>query len=209
MSHKKMYIDGEWTDSVSGKILSIINPANQIQIARVADGNFKDAQKAIRAARQAFDRGPWPNLPGSQRGELLFGLADLIVRDREELARLETLNTGKTLEESRWDMDDIAGIFRYYAGLADKDGGEIIASPIPDSSSLLIREPVGVCGQISPWNYPLLQAAWKLAPALAAGCTVIMKPSELTPLTAIKTVELVEEAGFPAGVVNLVLGPGA
>lgn len=106
---------------------------------------------------------------------------DLIERDTEELARLETLNTGKTLEESRWDMADIAGIFRYYAGLADKDGGEVIASPVPDSTSMVVREPVGVCGQISPWNYPLLQAAWKLAPALAAGCTVVMKPSEITP----------------------------
>ena len=106
-------------------------------------------------------------------------------------------------------MADIAGIFRYYAGLADKDGGEVIASPVPDSTSIVVREPVGVCGQISPWNYPLLQAAWKLAPALAAGCTVVMKPSEITPLTTIKVTELCQEAGFPEGVVNLVLGPGA
>jgi betaine-aldehyde dehydrogenase len=175
----------------------------------VSEGARADARDAIDAARRAFDRGPWPKTTGPERGRKLLLLSDLIERDAEELARLETLNTGKTLEESRWDMADIAGIFRYYAGLADKDAGEVIASPVPDSTSMVVREPVGVCGQISPWNYPLLQAAWKLAPALAAGCTVVMKPSEITPLTTIKVTQLCAEAGFPEGVVNLVLGPGA
>src|SRR5699024_959798 len=133
---------------------------------------------------------------------------ELILRDKEELAYLETLDTGKTLEESRWDMDDIAGVFQYYADIADKNGGEIIDSPIPNSESKVVYEPVGVCGQITPWNYPLLQASWKLAPALVAGNTLIMKPSEITPLTTIKTFELMEEAGVPKGVINLVLGPG-
>ena len=128
---------------------------------------------------------------------LLFRLADLVERENSDLARLESLDTGKTVTESRWDMDDIAGIFRYFAGLADKNAGEQIASPNPDTTSRLVHEPVGVCGQISPWNYPLLQASWKMAPALAAGCTIVMKPSEITPLTTIRITELAEEAGFP------------
>ncbi|WP_029897785.1 betaine-aldehyde dehydrogenase [Desulfohalovibrio reitneri] len=209
MLRKQMYINGEWVPARSGATVNIINPFDQSVIAEVPEGGREDAQVAIAAARDAFDNGPWPHLPAAERGEAVRRLADLIARDREELARLESLDTGKTVEESRWDMDDIAGIFRYYAGLADKDEGEVIASPVPDTTSVVVREPIGVCGQISPWNYPLLQAAWKLAPALAAGCTVIMKPSEITPLTAVKCVELCEEAGIPPGVVNLVLGPGS
>lgn len=208
MTEKMMHIDGLWTRSQSTATRDIINPFDQTVIATVSEGNREDARDAIDAARRAFDQGPWSKTTGPERGRKLLLLADLIERDTEELARLETLNTGKTLEESRWDMADIAGIFRYYAGLADKDGGEVIASPVPDSTSIVVREPVGVCGQISPWNYPLLQAAWKLAPALAAGCTVVMKPSEITPLTSIKVTELCVEAGFPEGVINLVLGPG-
>jgi len=203
-----MYIAGRWVAAESGQTRQIINPFNQQVIAEVAEGGRADAKAAIAAARQTFDSGVWSDQSGAARGKLLYRLAELIERERETLAELESLDTGKTVEESRWDMDDIAGIFRYYAGLADKDGGEVIASPIPDSSSRVVREPVGVCGQISPWNYPLLQASWKLAPALAAGCTVVMKPSEITPLTTIKVTELAIEAGFPAGVVNIVLGPG-
>jgi betaine-aldehyde dehydrogenase len=204
-----LYIDGKWITSAAGATRDIINPFDGSVIATVSEGTREDARAAISAARAAFDKGGWPQTPAAERGRLLFRLADLIERDREELARLESLDTGKTVEESRWDMDDIAGIFRYFAGLADKDGGEVISSPIPDSTSTLVREPVGVCGQISPWNYPLLQASWKMAPALAAGCTIIMKPSEITPLTTLKVTELAEEAGFPPGVVNTVLGPGA
>ncbi|MFK4764944.1 betaine-aldehyde dehydrogenase [Desulfobaculum sp. SPO524] len=209
MMQKKMYIDGQWVDAESGRTTEIIDPGNGRGVAVVAEGSRDDAKKAIAAAREAFDYGPWPNTPASERGRLVCRLADLIERDREELARLESLDTGKTVEESRWDMDDIAGIFRYFGGLADKEGGEVISSPIPDSTSELVREPIGVCGQISPWNYPLLQASWKMAPALAAGCTIVMKPSEITPLTTIKVTELAEEAGFPKGVVNTVLGPGS
>lgn len=204
----KLSINGQWVDSCSGKEREILNPFDASVIATVAEGNREDTKAAIAAARHAFDKDGWPQTPATERASLLFTLADLIERDREELARLESLDTGKTMEESRWDMDDIAGIFRYFAGLADKDGGEVIASPNPDSTSTLIREPVGVCGQISPWNYPLLQASWKMAPALAAGCTIVMKPSEITPLTTLKVTELAEEAGFPAGVINTVLGPG-
>nr|WP_321256503.1 betaine-aldehyde dehydrogenase [uncultured Pseudodesulfovibrio sp.] len=204
----KLYINGQWVESCSGKERDILNPFDASTIAMVAEGNRDDTKAAIKAARHAFDKGGWPQTPASERARLLFKLADLIERDHEEMARLESLDTGKTVEESRWDMDDIAGIFRYFAGLADKDGGEVIASPNPDSTSTVIREPVGVCGQISPWNYPLLQASWKMAPALAAGCTIVMKPSEITPLTTLKVTELAEEAGFPAGVINTVLGPG-
>ena len=209
MTDKLMYIGGAWTPARSSATRDIINPFDQSVVATVPEGGREDSRAAIAAARQAFDHGPWPRTTGPERGRVLERLAGLIERDAEELARLETLDTGKTLEESRWDMADIAGIFRYFAGLADKDGGEVIASPVPDSTSMVVREPVGVCGQISPWNYPLLQAAWKLAPALAAGCTVVVKPSEITPLTTIKVTELCIEAGIPEGVVNLVLGPGA
>lgn len=206
---KQMYINGNWVDARSGKTREIINPYNQEVIAEAADGSEEDAKIAIAAAREAFDNGEWASTPAADRGEKVLRIAELIERDREELARMETLDTGKTVEESREDMDDIAGVFRYFAGLADKDGGEMIESPIPDSQSRIVREPVGVCGQITPWNYPLLQASWKIAPALAAGNTIVIKPSEITPLTTVKVTELMEEAGYPAGVVNLVLGDGA
>ncbi len=204
-----MYIDGNWVSASSGATRKIINPANQEVIAEVAEGSRQDAKAAIAAAGKAFDKGEWSGAPASERGRMVSRLGDLVERDREELAALETLDTGKTMEESRWDMADIAGIFRYFGALADKDAGEVIASPLPHSSSRVIREPVGVCGQISPWNYPLLQASWKLAPALAAGCTVVMKPSEITPLTTLKITRMAEEIGFPQGVINTVLGPGA
>ncbi len=209
IKREQMYIDGQWVAAAAGATRQIINPANQQIIAEVAEGDRDDARAAIGAARKAFDHGDWPDLPGAERARFVFRLADLIEQNREELAELESLDTGKTVEESRWDMDDIAGIFRYYAGLADKDAGDVIDSPNPNASSRVVREPIGVCGQISPWNYPLLQAAWKLAPALTAGCTVVIKPSEITPLTTLKITELCIEADFPAGVVNTVLGPGA
>ncbi len=208
MKLQKMYINGEWLDAKSGETRDIINPYNQKVIARAVEGNAEDARAAIQAARVAFDEGSWSTLPASERGELVYKIGTLIRRDLEELAELETLDTGKTVEESRADMADIANVFFYFGGLADKDGGEVIASPIPNSESKVVREPVGVCGQITPWNYPLLQAAWKLAPALAAGNTLVMKPSEITPLTTVKVFELMEEVGIPKGVANLVLGSG-
>lgn len=203
-----MYLNGEWVEARSGKMRKIINPYNQEVIAVVPEGDRTDAKRAIQAARKAFDEGDWPRTPAADRGKKLFQVAELIDRHNEELARLETLDTGKTLTESRADMDDIANVFRYYAGLADKDAGEIIDPPMPDAVSQVIREPVGVCGMITPWNYPLLQASWKLAPALAAGCTLVLKPSEITPLTTLKIAELMEEVDFPQGVVNIVTGPG-
>ncbi len=209
MRDLKMYIDGDWVPAASGRTREIINPYDRSVIARAAEGDRDDARAAIAAARRAFDHGPWPRTTGGERGGMLRRIARLIGRDREALARLESLDTGKTVEESRWDMDGIAAIFDYYAGLADKEAGEVIASPVPETTSLLVREPVGVCGQISPWNYPLLQASWKMAPALAAGCAMVLKPSEITPLTTVRVTELAEEAGVPPGVVNTVLGPGA
>ncbi len=205
---EKMHIDGQWVAARSGRSRTIIDPFDQSEIATVPEGDREDAELAIAAARRAFDEGPWPRLPGPARGEKLHELGRLIAENREELARLESLDTGKTVEESRWDMDGIADIFKYFAGLADKDGGEILQPPFENATSLLVREPVGVCGQISPWNYPLLQASWKMAPALAAGCAIVIKPSEITPLTTLKVTELAERVGFPPGVINTVLGPG-
>lgn len=209
MIKKNMLINGKWVDAVSGKTRQIINPFNSEVIAEVAEGDRTDSKAAIVAARNTFDRGEWSKITGSERGRLLFSLSQRIREEQESLAELESLDTGKTLEESRLDMDQIADIFGYYAGLAEEMmRGEVIDAPIPDTSSLAIREPVGVCGQISPWNYPLLQASWKMAPALAAGCTIVMKPSEITPLTTLRVSELAMEVGFPDGVVSTVLGPG-
>lgn len=209
METEKMFINGGWVESNSGRLRNIINPYNQETIATVTEGDENDTKAAIAAARKTFNQSDWPTLPAIERGKVVHKIADLIVSNREALAELESFDTGKTVAESRGDMDDIAGVFRYYAEMTDKEGGgEIIQSPIPNSTSKVVREPVGVCAQITPWNYPLLQASWKLAPALAAGNTLVMKPSEITPLTSIKVFELLEAAGVPAGVVNLVLGPG-
>ena len=160
------------------------------------------------AARRAFDAGDWPGTPAAERGALLDRVADLLLRDKEDIAALETRDTGKTVGEARQDVDDVVSVFRYYADLADKDPGRLVDAGRPDVVSRVVYEPVGVCALITPWNYPLLQVCWKVAPALAAGNTIVVKPSEVTPLTTIKLVELIEEAGAPAGVVNLVLGDG-
>jgi len=208
MVRDTLFIDGVWRPAASGATRPTVNPATGEALAQVADAGREDTLAAIAAARRAFDSAVWSDVPAPKRGAMVRRLGDLIEEHAEELAKLETLDTGKTLEESRWDMADIAGIFRYFGGLADKEGGEVIASPNPDSTSLVVREPVGVCGQISPWNYPLLQAAWKMAPALAAGCTIVVKPSELTPLTTLRVTELAEEVGFPPGVFNTLTGPG-
>ena len=206
---KKMFINGNWQEANSRYTREIINPFNQEIICQVAEGDRTDAKLAINAAREAFDNGEWRQVNSVERGHLLFKVAEKIREYKVELAELETLDTGKTLEESKADMDEIAAVFQYYAGLADKDSGFTVDSPIPDTLSRVVREPVGVCGQITPWNYPLLQASWKLAPALAAGNTVVLKPSEITPLTTIRMAEIFEEVGFPAGVINIVLGSGA
>jgi len=209
MINEKMYIDGKWGDAKSGHTREIVNPYDGTVIAVVPEGDRDDVKLAVQAARAAFEKGEWSQTTGKDRAGLLYKLADLVKRDRQELAELETLDTGKTVEESLWDMDDIENIFRYFASLADKEKGEVLTSPNANTSSTVVREPIGVCSLICPWNYPLLQASWKMGPALAAGCTIVMKPSEITPLTTIKITKLCIEAGYPDGVVNTVLGPGA
>ncbi|MFI3545398.1 betaine-aldehyde dehydrogenase [Mammaliicoccus sciuri] len=206
---RRQFINGEWVEASNKATRDIVNPYNQEVVISVAEGTEEDAEKAILAARQSFEAGEWSGETTENRSRKVREIADLIKGHKEELAELETLDTGKTLEESYADMDDIHNVFMYFAGLAGHDGGEIIDSPIPHSESKLVKEPVGVVTQITPWNYPLLQASWKIAPALVTGCSLVMKPSEITPLTTIRVFELMEQVGFPNGVINLVLGKGS
>ena len=203
-----LFIDGAWVPGSSGTTSRVINPSDASVVREVDSADDADVERAIAAARRAFDEGPWPQTSPAERSALLARTADLLLRDREELACLETLNTGKALRESRLDIDDVAAVFRYYAELATRDDTREVDTGDPDAVSRIVHEPIGVCALISPWNYPLLQIAWKAAPALAAGNAILIKPSAVTPLTTIKLVQLLEEAGAPQGVVNLVLGPG-
>jgi betaine-aldehyde dehydrogenase len=202
-----LYIDGTWT-SGSGGSDEVVNPFDASVIEAVDQAGPDDVERAVAAARRAFDTGPWPRTPAPERAALLRRVADLLVRDKEEIARVETLDTGKTLVESRIDVDDVTAVFRYYADLAGHDAGRLVDTGNPAVVSRIVHEPVGVCVLITPWNYPLLQLSWKVAPALAAGNTVIIKPSEVTPLTSVLLVRLLEEAGAPQGVVNILLGDG-
>ncbi len=205
----KMLIGGQWVEAASGKTFETINPSNGKVLAQVAEGEREDINRAVAAARKAFERGAWPRLTPSQRGRLLWKLADLIEQNAEELALLETLDNGKPIKYSRSiDVPQAADHFRYFAGWATKLEGETIPVSIPHKFVYTAREPMGVVGQIIPWNFPLQMAAWKLAPALACGNTVILKPAEQTPLTALRLGELINEAGFPRGVVNIVPGFG-
>jgi betaine-aldehyde dehydrogenase len=203
-----LYIDGAWVASGDGTCSPVINPSDATVITEVDVATDAQVQQAIAAARRAFDGTDWPRSPTGDRAALLDRVAGLIDRDLEALAREETLNTGKAMRESRWDIADVARVFRYYADLADKEAGRLVDSSSPTALSRIVYEPIGVCGLIGPWNYPLLQLAWKIAPALAAGNTAVVKPAQVTPLTAIHLTKLLEEAGTPPGVVNLVLGPG-
>ncbi len=202
-----MWIDGTWAGASDGGTRPLLNPADGEVICRVAEGTVEDAERAIRAAHTAFYKGPWGDSLALDRARLLFKLADKIDEHAAEFARLETLNNGKPLRETEYDVTDAANCFRYYAGLATKAQGQTFDVPAP-SQTFVVREPIGVCAQIIPWNYPLLMASWKLAPALAAGNTCILKPAELTPLTALRLATLMEELEFPHGVVNIVLGAG-
>ncbi|WP_203362816.1 aldehyde dehydrogenase family protein [Bacillus sp. REN10] len=204
---RKLYINGEWVEPIHQHTLSVVNPATGELLAEVASAEAEDTERAIRAARTAFDLGKWRHVSAHERATLLMNLAAKIDEHQEELAYLEMLNNGKTLRESLSDMEEAAKTFRYYAGLTTKPTGETFETTAP-LIARVVREPIGVCGQIIPWNYPLLMAAWKLAPALAAGNVCILKPSELTPLTAIRLFELIDEIGFPKGVVNLINGTG-
>src|ERR1700733_7093052 len=208
VSQTKLLIDGKWVNAASGKTFETINPSTGDVIAHVAAADKADVDKAVDAARRAFETGAWSTTPASERGRLLNKLADLLEQNKEELAALETLNNGKPISDSlNADLPLAIACYRYYAGWADKIHGKTI--PTPGRYFCYTRhEPVGVAGQIIPWNFPLLMQAWKLGPALACGCTVVMKPAEQTPLSALRVGELILEAGFPPGVVNLLPGFG-
>jgi len=203
-----MLINGKWVNSLSGKTFPSYNPATGDVLARVAEGDKEDIDLAVKAARAAFENGPWRKMSASQRGRLIWKIADLIDANKEELAELEMLDNGKPLKVARAaDVPLAADLFRYMAGWATKIEGNTI--PIAGKFfAYTLREPVGVVGQIIPWNFPLLMAAWKLGPALAAGCCVVLKPAEQTPLSALRLGELIQEAGIPDGVVNVVPGYG-
>lgn len=204
----QLLINNEWVNSVSGKRFPTINPATGEVICEVAEADAADVDKAVKAARTAFTGGEWPKMSATQRGALLYKLADLIEENIEELARLETLDNGKPLNDAlNTDLALVIACYRYYAGWADKIQGKTI--PINGPYFCYTRhEPVGVVGQIIPWNFPLLMQAWKLAPALATGNTVVLKTAEQTPLSALRIGELIIEAGFPPGVVNILSGYG-
>ncbi|MCP9210629.1 aldehyde dehydrogenase family protein [Streptomyces sp. NEAU-Y11] len=204
-----LFIGGQWTGAIDQRTREIRCPADGSLVAVVDEGGGKDAAEAVAAARQAFDQGPWPRTPAAVRGDLLLRVADLLERDRAGLARAESLDTGKRLVESELDIDDVAACFRYFGTLVRTEVDREVDTGPADAVSRVVHEPVGVCALITPWNYPLLQTSWKVAPALAAGNTFVLKPSELTPSTAIALMRLLAEAGLPDGVANLVLGPGA
>ena len=211
---RKMLIDGKWVNAVSGKTFPTYNPATGEVLAQVAEGDRADIDLAVKAARKAFDSGPWSRMTASERGKLVWKLADLLEEHMEEFATLETLDNGKPLTVARAaDVPLAVDLFRYMAGWATKLEGTTIPLSVPYTPGAIyhaytLREPVGVVGQIIPWNFPLLMAAWKLGPALASGCTVVLKPAEQTPLSALRLGELFAEAGFPPGVVNIVPGYG-
>ena len=209
---RKMLINGKWVDSASGKTFPSYNPATGEVLANVAEGDREDIDRAVKAARAAFETGPWSKISPSERGRMMWRLADLIEKHTEEFAQLESLDNGKPLKIARIaDLPLAVDHFRYYAGWATKIEGNTIPMGLARQGSYhayTVREPVGVVGQIIPWNFPLLMAAWKLGPALATGCCVVLKPAEQTPLTALRLGELIQEAGFPDGVVNIVPGYG-
>ena len=204
-----LFIDGAWVPASDGGTREIRNPADGELAAVVSEATAQDARKAIAAARSAFDRGEWASVPAPERGDFLLRVAAELKARKADFARAETLDTGKRLVESEIDMDDIAACFAYFGKIAGQNAGRIVDAGNPDVVSRIEYEPVGVCGLIAPWNYPLLQAAWKIAPALAAGCTFVLKPSELTPSTSILMMQLLQDLGLPRGTANLVLGAGA
>ena len=204
----QLFIDGQWTPAKSGKTFTTINPATEEVIAQVAEGDAADVEVAVDAARRAFDEGPWPRMDARERGRLMLRLCDLIEEEIDELAALEALDNGKPVSDARHgDIPLALDALRYYAGWADKIHGQTI--PINGNYFCYTRrEPVGVAGQIIPWNFPILMAAWKWGPALAAGCTIVMKPAEQTPLTCLRLARLAQKAGIPDGVINVVPGFG-
>ena len=206
----RLLIDGRWVPASSGKLFDVEDPGTGQHIARVAEGSAQDIDLAVDAARRAFSSGEWPRLKPVDRSRLLLRLADLIERHGDELAELEVMDNGKPLAVARRGIVGTADMVRYMAGWATKLNGEAVPLSVPGEwHAYTVHEPVGVVGQIIPWNFPLSMAIWKLAPALAAGCTIVLKPAEQTPLNALRLGELILEAGFPSGVVNVVTGFGA
>src|ERR1700726_4621131 len=211
---RKMLINGKWVDAASGKTFPTYNPATGEVLAHIAEGDREDINRAVKAARTAFETGPWSRLTPSERARLIYKLADLLEENLEEFAELESLDNGKPLKVAGpADVPLAVDLFRYMSGWATKIEGNTIPISVPYAAgakflAYTLREPVGVVGQIIPWNFPLLMAAWKLGPALATGNTVVLKPAEQTPLTALRLGELFQEAGFPDGVVNIVPGYG-
>ncbi|WP_256106983.1 aldehyde dehydrogenase family protein [Streptomyces sp. ODS05-4] len=203
-----LFIDGAWTGAAGGERREVVNPFDGSVVTTVDEAGAQDVDRAVRAARRAFREEEWASAPSRLRADVLLEVSRLLLRDREEIARTETADTGKTLTEARIDVEDVSNAFRYFAEIAGKDGGRVVDVG-PDVLSRVVYRPIGVCALIAPWNYPLLQASWKVAPALAAGNTFVLKPSETTPLSTIHMMRLIEEAGAPRGVANLVLGSGA
>jgi betaine-aldehyde dehydrogenase len=202
-----MYVNGEFVESHRGAYFPVVDPSTEEIIAEVPEADEKDVNRAVAAAKAAFETGGWPQTTAQERGRILFRLAERVRKESARLAELEARNSGKPIVEAEYDIADVATCFEYYGGLATKVMGHV--NPVPDNAlSLSLREPIGVAAQIIPWNYPLLMAAWKLAPALAAGCTCVLKPAEQTPLTALEFAEYLADAGVPAGVVNIVTGFG-
>jgi len=208
MQTEQVFIGGQWRPPASGQTYATINPATEEVSARVAQGDERDIDLAVQAARRAFDQGPWPRMAATERARVLWRLGDLIMANVDEMARLESINTGKTLFDSgKVELPFAAEVFRYYAGWTTKIHGETLS--LRDGAfTFTLRQPVGVVGAIVPWNFPFLLASWKIAPALAAGNTVVLKPASLTPLTALRFAALTQEAGLPEGVFNVVPGPG-
>ena len=210
----RLLIGGNWVDAASGETFAVLNPANGDELAQVPDGGPEDIDLAVRAARKAFDSGPWSKMTAAERGRLIWKLGDLVEEHAQEFAELEALDNGKPVGvAAAADVPLAADQFRYYAGWATKILGDTIPLSVPYTPGAQYhaytqREPVGVVGQIIPWNFPLLMAAWKMAPALASGCCVVLKPAEQTPLTALRLGEVICEAGFPDGVINIVTGFG-
>ena len=205
----KLFIDGQWIDSESGETIDVTNPATGQVIAKVQAANAADIDKAVKAARKAFESGPWPQMNGTDRAKLMWRLADALEEEGDEIGLVETLNNGMPTMMAR--MGAVMGSannLRYNAGWAGKVMGETIKGQMPNRHVYTLKQPIGVVGAITPWNFPLPMAVAKIAPALAAGCTVVLKPAELTPLTAIKLAHLIQEVGFPPGVVNIVTGYG-
>lgn len=204
-----LFINGTWTSAISGGTREIRCPADGAQVGIVDEADELDTLEAIAAARAAFDSGVWSDVPAPERGDFLLDVAAALSARKDEFARAEALDTGKRLVETEIDMDDIIACFRYFGKIAGQHSGRVVDPGNPDVASQIVYEPVGVCALITPWNYPLLQAAWKIAPALAAGNSFVFKPAELTPHTAILFMDVLDGLGLPAGVGNLVLGAGA